>query len=194
MRAYHFFYLAHNSIWMKGFMIAVLLWLSFWLAACSGGQSQTGYIAPASQPEKILTNHINPCSLVTSAQVGQVLKIKVGVFRQPQTYGGVYLPQDPCDYAGPDLTNPDVVVSIGLSIYKDRVTARSALQKLLSESNLAPHIFNGLDQPAILATAPVPQLFVQKDNGMVSISVTGNDTTLIGHQEQQIAQFVLQNM
>lgn len=194
MQTNHFFYSVYKFFLAKGFMVAVLLWLSFWLAACSGGQPPMGRITPTSQPEKILTNQINPCSLVTIAQVGQVLKMKVGIFRQPQAYSGTYLPQDPCDYAGPDLTNPNVVVSIGLSIYNDRATARAALQKVLSEGNLAPHVFNGLDQPAILATAPAPQLFVQKDNGMVSISFTGNDAPSIEHQEQQIAQFVLQNM
>lgn len=187
MQIHNFFISIQKKNVIQGTIVTMLPFLLFCVVACSGFPLSVQQSKPTLQQTRILTNRINPCSLVSKIQVEQVLHTAVTV-RQPQGYLGTYGPLYSCTYESPSNVYPHIYVDVVLSTYKDVSQARADLQRV--RSVLHAHDLSG---QAILTSEP-SVLFAQKDNGIVSISVTGDDPKIVEHQEQRIAEFALQNM
>jgi hypothetical protein len=126
-------------------------------------------------------------------QVAHLLNMPVTIDQRPQkSFGGTYTQGDRCDYVGPNRTHPEISVSIVLDVYRNSSEAYTDLQYIYSTSKPDASFINGLGEPVVLSSLPVPVLFVQKDNGMVSVGVVSYSSAAVKvQQEKQIVLFAL---
>ena len=82
-----------------------------------------------------------------------------------------------------------------LTTFQDEAAAKTAFHNL-STSNTVSGVQSvaGLGEQAFLSTQPVPALYVQKDHAILNIGVTASSSTGEENQEEQLAQFAVQNM
>lgn len=169
----------------------MLLLLLVGLAACGGSPATASQ--PTAEPGTKLSEKTNPCSLLTQSQAQQVLKATVSV-TPPQTFNGKYVPENPCMYNNPNDPNGSSA-QIFLATFPDAATARANFHKFATFNGSDFHAIANLGEQALLVAQPVPELFVQKDNGIVTVGVVGGtDTSANEQQEQQLARMAVQQM
>ena len=186
---------------MKRLTFALLLILLGGLAACR--------TAGNSQPVNVATKQIDPCSLITKAQVEQVLKAQVTATQ------GSPIPNSNARYISCDYANWGFSVSanISLEIYKDVANATAAFEEHRhmiiivsmgvdgtpppSDVHVTFQNLSGLgDQAVLIITPQHPILYVQKGNVILSIN-TGNYKQPVAQseqQEQELARLAVRNM
>lgn len=182
-----------NGSLLKRSLFPLLLLLLVGLAACGGSPATAGQPPAAPAPGAKLSEKTNPCSLLTQSQVQQVLKATVGV-TPPQVVNGKYVPENPCMYGDPNDPNGSSS-QIFLATFPDAATARANFHKFATFNGSDFHAIANLGEQALLVAQPVPELFVQKDNGILTVGVvSGTDTSANEQQEQQLAQMAVQQM
>ncbi len=182
--------LAETSL-LKGHLLALLV-LLVGCAACGGGQSTTGQTATPQAGSKDLTTQINPCSLLTQSQVEGVLKTSLSVTQpQPDAHGN-YLQENPCTYVN---RAHETSVVIFLATFSDVATAGADFHKFATLTGSDFHSLAHLGEQALLVARPLPQLFVQQDNGILVVGIASNAGSAVREQqEQQLAQMAVQQM
>lgn len=172
----------------KDSLLPLFLLLLVGLAGC-GGQPTTGQIPSGNR----LTVKTTPCSLLTLQQVEQVLKATVSMTPPRTDPQGNYLPENPCLYENAGSNGP--FVQVVLITFSDSATAKARFHGVATLNGSDFHSIAGLGDQALLVAQPVPQLFVLKDNGILSVGVASNaDLSTIEQQEQQLAQMAVQHM
>ncbi|SRR6266436_3667935 len=194
---------------IQGSLFALLLFLLAGLISCGTNQSTAGQTSPNVHPTKVLTKQIDPCSLVTETQVEQVLKTPLTTAQRPTGPNNNSVQDSPCGYFSSNFVTSAV---IDLQTYQDAAAARIAFHSyyvfvnvvVVVDGNTTPgniHVtrrtISGLGDQALLIIAPSsPMLFVQKDNGILSIVVSnsGQPYSLAENEEQQLAQLAVRKM
>lgn len=190
---------------MKRLTFALLLILLTALIACGTTQP-----AANSHPVNIVIKQIDPCSLVTKAQVEQILKTQVTVAQQPAIPNSNGMRYVSCSYFSSDFS---AYADISLEIYKDVAGARTAFEdhkhKILIVSQFVEgtpppsniHVtrqnISGLgDQAFLIITPQFPMLYVQKGNAILSIiaSNSGQPVSQFAKLEQQLGQLAVRNI
>jgi len=193
---------------IQGSLFALLLLLLAGLLACGTNQSATGQTSSQVHSIKVLTKQIDPCSLVIETQVEQVLKTPLTTAQRPTGSHNNSVQDSPCSYFSANFVTS---ASIDLQTYQDAAAARTAFYShyvyvnvLVVDGNTTPgniHVtrrtISGLGEQALLIIAPPsPILFVQKDNGILSVVVSndGQPDSLAEQEEQQLAQLAVRKM
>ena len=170
------------------FLIVVLLGLT----ACGGLPFSSAGNAPTAIPhvQKHLSTTLDSCSLVTPAQIEQIIKAPVTV-QEPDKINGQY-PINMCNYN----LQSEGGVSMTLVIDQDATSAKSYFTHLLAtDSAMEPKPIDGLGDQAFVEQKPFSVVYVLKDNAIIAVglAVMMDDTTR-KNQEIQIARIALQNM
>ena len=192
---------------IQGSLFALLLLLLAGLIACGTNRSTAGQTSLHVHPIKVLTKQLDPCSLVTQTQVEQVLKTPLTTAQRPTGPNNNSVQDSPCGYFSANFVTSAV---IDLQTYQDAAAARTAFYSyyvyvnVLVDGNTPPgkiHVtrrtISGLGEQALLIIAlPSPMLFVQKDNGILSVMVSnyGQPDSLAENEEQQLAQLAVRKM
>lgn len=193
---------------IQGSLFALLLFLLAGLIACGTNQSTAGQTNPHVHPVKVLTKQTDPCSLITEAQVEQVLKTPLTTAQRPTGSNNNSVQDSPCFYFSSNFVTS---AFIDLQTYQDAAAARTAFHShyvfvnvVFVEENTTPgniHVtrrtISGLgDQALLIITPSSPMLFVQKDNGILSVVVSnyGQPDSLAENEEQQLAQLAVRKM
>ena len=193
---------------IQGSLFALLLLLSAGLLACGTKQPTAGQTSPHVHPVKVLTKQIDPCSLVTETQVEQVLKTPLTTAQRPTGPNNNSVQDSPCGYFSSNFATS---AFIDLQTYQDAAAARTAFYSyyvfvnvVFVDGNTTPgniHVtrrtISGLGDQALLIIVPSsPMLFVQKDNGILSVMVSnyGQPDSLAENEEQQLAQLAVRKM
>jgi len=174
-------------------LTAISLLLLVCLAACGGGQAIARQTTPTPHPAKMLTAKTSPCSLVTRSQVEQILKTSVTI-KPPLTLpNGDVVQEEGCWYTG---VKSDASAQLVLLTFPDTPSAEAAFRNLgASQSMQGAQSIGGLGEQAVLLPNPVPTLYVQKDNGLLSVGVASNaSASAREEQEKQLAQLAVQQM
>lgn len=192
---------------IQGSLFALLLLLLAGLLACGTKQPTAGQTSSQVHSIKVLTKQIDPCSLITETQVEQVLKTPLTTAQRPTGPNNNSVQDSPCGYFSTNFVTSAV---IDLQTYQDAAAARTAFYSyyvyviVLVDGNTPPgkiHVtrrtISGLGEQALLIIAPPsPILFVQKDNGILSVVVSnyGQPDSLAEKEEQQLAQLAVRKM
>ncbi len=192
---------------IQGSLFALLLFLLAGLIACGTNQHTAGQTSPNVHPIKVLTKQTDPCSLVTETQVEQVLKTPLITAQRPTGSNNNSVQDSPCGYFSSNFLTSAV---IDLQTYQDAAAARTDFYShyvyvnVLVDGNTPPgniHVtrrtISGLGEQALLIIVPPsPILFVQKDNGVLSVVVSndGQPDSLAENEEQQLAQLAVRKM
>ena len=192
---------------IQGSLFALLLLLLAGLISCGANRSTAGQTSPHVHPIKVLTKQIDPCSLVTETQVEQVLKTSLTTAQRPTGSNNNSVQDFPCSYFSANFVTS---AFIDLQTYQDAAAARAAFHShyvfvnVVVVGNTPPgniHVIrrtiSGLGDQALLIIIPSsPMLFVQKDNGVLSVMVSndGQPDSLAEIEEQQLAQLAVRKM
>lgn len=176
---------------LKGRLLALLLLLLVGLAAC-GGSQPTGQPAAGSPSGKRLTAKVNPCSLLTRGQAEQILKTSLMVMQPQSDPHGIYLSENPCTYAN---RAHKIAAVLFLTTFPDMATARADFHAFATLNGSGFYAISGVGEQALFVTQPTPQLFVQKDNGILVVGVASTAAASVREQqERQFAQMAVQSM
>lgn len=148
---------------------------------------------------RMLAQETDPCTLVTQSQAEQVLHdAPLMVYPSPTyTNGDTYI-EHGCNYINNSIGNGTPHLVIRLLIFHDISATRTTFQSYITSSSPEQGIrlITGLGEQAFLFTKPVPALYAQKENGIVVVAVSNccASDSIRESQEQQLAQFAIQNM
>jgi hypothetical protein len=193
---------------IQGSLFALLLFLLAGLISCGTNHSTAGQTNPHVHPIEVLTKQTDPCSLVTETQVEQVLKTPLTTDQRPTGSNNNSVQDSPCFYFSANFVTSAVIY---LQTYQDAAAARTTFHRyyryimvVTVDGNTTPgniHVtrrtISGLGDQALLIIAPSsPMLFVQKDNGILSVVVSnyGQPYSLAENEEQQLAQLAVRKM
>lgn len=195
---------------MKRLPFVLLLILLTGLISCGTKQPKAKQSSLNRHSIKVLNGQIDPCSLVTKAQVVQVLKTHVTVAQQPAISNSYVMQYVSCSYFSSDFSTS---ADIGLETYKDVVTAQAAFEDHKHHVNVVIQVVDGNapagnfhvthqtipglgDQAVLIVTPQLPMLYIQKGNAILSITVSdyGQPDSLVEKQEQQLALLAVRNM
>ena len=146
----------------------------------------------------LLDDNLGPCTLVTQSQAERVLQdsplmIYLGATTNENTYR-----EHECNYVNEVTGNGTPHLVMRLLISQGISAAQTTFQSFIDQNNTEQgvHIIAGLGEQAFLSTSLAPVLYVLKDNGIVLVAVSNCCTSdsVRESQEQQLAQFAVQNM
>lgn len=177
----------------RGYFVVLLCLLLVGCVACGGSQSAASQSSAAPRTTKQLTTQINPCSLLTQSQVEQVLKISLRMTPPLPDAHGNYSLTDACSYDGANGNGSSA--EIFLATFADEATAKANFHQFATLNGSDFHTLAGLGEQALLVAQPVPQVFVQQDNGILTVGIASSaPASVVESQEQQLARLAVQAM
>ncbi len=163
------------------------------LTACSSTPFTTTASTPTPTPHiaKHILDTVDSCSLVTAAQIEQIIKVSVTV-QEPDKINGRYFVNS-CNY------NPQAGtggVGIDLNVGKDVASMKSNFNHYLAENSwMSPKPISGLGDQAFMEQKPFPIVDVLKDNALLTVSVLHKmDEATWKNEEIQIARIAVQSL
>ena len=172
------------------FFLSVII---FCLTACSSFPFSATASTPTPTPHvtKFVLDTVDSCSLVTAAQIEQIIKVSVTV-QEPDKINGRYFVNS-CNYNPQSGTGG---VGIDLNVGKDVASVKSNFNHYLAENSwMSPKPISGLGDQAFMEQKPFPIVDVLKDNALLTVSILHKmDEATWKNEEIQIARIAVQSL
>lgn len=184
----------HKQFWSERCTLLFLTVIIFSLTACSGFPFSAMTSSPTATPTPHVTKYVldtvDSCSLVTKAQIEQIIKAPVTV-QEPDKINGRY-GINTCNY---NLQGGGVV-NVDLNVSQDAASAKNALSSFIAkDSAMSPKPIGGLGDQAFVEQQPFSIVDVLQDNAILTVGVgIMMDDAIRKNEEIQIARIALQSL